>query len=55
MQLWAHSDASILCELKAISCVGGYHFLFDKPTLPIRGTDKPPKYNAPHPSHFQNS
>ena len=47
MQLWAHSDASYLCESKARSRAGGYHFLSDSPTYPISATDIPPPHNAP--------
>ena len=47
MQLWAHSDASYLCESKASSRAGGYHFLSSKPSFPIRESHAPPPHNAP--------
>ena len=47
MQLWSHSDASYLCESKAGSRAGGYHFLSDPPKLPICDIDPPPPHNAP--------
>ena len=47
MQLWAHSDASYLCESKARSRAGGFHFLSDRPTYPIQTTNIPPPHNAP--------
>ena len=47
MQLWAHIDASYLCKSKARSRAGGYHFLWDKPSFPIRKSDTPPPLNAP--------
>jgi hypothetical protein len=47
MHLWAHSDASYLCESKARSRAGGFHYLSDKPTLPIKATDAEPTPNGP--------
>ena len=47
MQLWADSDASYLCESKARSRAGGYHFLSSKPSYPIRDSEFPPPHNAP--------
>jgi hypothetical protein len=47
MHLWAHSDASYLCESKARSRAGGFHYLSDKPNLPINANDAEPTPNAP--------
>ena len=50
IQLLAHSDASYLCESKAISRSGGYHFLSNNPSFPIREShalSPPPPHNAP--------
>ena len=46
MHLWAHSDASYLCETKARSRAGGFHFLSDKPQLPITANDPDPTPNG---------
>jgi hypothetical protein len=44
---WIHTDASYLCESsKAWSRAGGYHYLSDKPTYPIKSTDPLPKHSA---------
>jgi hypothetical protein len=47
MHLWAHSNASCLCESKARSQAGGFHFLSDQPTLPIKASDNEPTPNGP--------
>jgi hypothetical protein len=47
MHLWSHSDASYLCETKARSRAGGFHFLSNPPNLPISPDDKPPPLNGP--------
>ena len=47
MHLWSHSDASYLCESKARSRAGGFHFLSSLPNLPILDTDKSPVLNGP--------
>ena len=45
MHLWAHSDASYLCESKARSRAGGVVFLSDSPKFPILPDDPPPTPN----------
>ena len=47
MHLWAHTDASYLSEFKARSRAGGFHFLSDKPHLPIKSNSLPPTLNGP--------
>ena len=47
MHLWIHSGASYLNESKARSRKGGFFYLSDKPKLPIKPNDPPPKLNAP--------
>jgi hypothetical protein len=47
MTYWIHTDASYLSESKARSRAGGYHYLSDTPTFPIKSTDPLPKHNAP--------
>ena len=47
MHLWVHTDSSYLTEPKARSRCGGYFYLSDKPKLPIRPDDPPPKLNGP--------
>ena len=46
MHLWAHSDASYICEPKAQSRVGRYMFLSDKTNLHIYSAQPPPPSNA---------
>ena len=45
LHLWAHSDASYLCESKARSRAGGVAFLSDAPKFPILPDDPPPTPN----------
>ena len=47
MHLWTHTDSSYLNEPKARSRAGGYHFLSDKPKLPITPNSQEPTPNAP--------
>ena len=47
MHLWIHSDASDLNEPKACSQNGGFFYLSEKPKIPIKLNDPPPKLNAP--------
>ena len=47
MDLWFHKDASYLTETKARSCDGVYHYFSNKPKLPIKSDDPPPKHNHP--------
>ena len=47
MHLWIHAYASYLNESKALSRNGGLFYLSDKPKLPIRPNDPPPKLNSP--------
>ena len=46
MHLWIHSDASYLNESKVHYHNGGFFYLSDKPKLPIKPNDPPPKLNA---------
>ena len=46
MHLWSHTDASYLSERKARSRAGGFHFLSDKPKLPIHHSDPSPPLNG---------
>ena len=49
MHLWAHSDASYLCEPKFKSRAGAYIYLSSKPTIPITANSPaPPHNNAIH-------
>ena len=45
MHLWAHSDASYLCESKVRSKASGVAFLSDAPKFPILPDDPPPTPN----------
>ena len=47
MNLWIHSYASYPNASKACSRNGGFFYLSDKPKLPIKPNDPPPKLNAP--------
>ena len=47
MHLWIHSDASYLNESKSRFRNGGFFGLSDKPKIPIKPNDTPPKINAP--------
>jgi hypothetical protein len=47
MHLWVHTDASYLSETKARSRAGGFFYLSDKPTLPIKADASPPTPNMP--------
>ena len=47
MYLWIHSDASYPDESKACSRNSGFFYLSDKPKLPIKPNNPPPKLNAP--------
>ena len=47
MHLWIHTDASYLNEPKARSRGAGFFYLSDKPNLPIKQDDPPPKLNGP--------
>ena len=49
MNLWIHSYASYPNASKACSRNGGFFYLSDKPKLPIKPNDPPPKLNAPVP------
>ena len=46
MHLWAHSDASYLCEPKGRSRAGGFVYLSSKPQLPLAPNSPPPPSNA---------
>ena len=47
MHLWVHTDASYLTEPKSISRSGVYHYFSNKPKLPIKYDDPPPKHEHP--------
>ena len=47
MHLWIHSDASYLNEPKDCSCNISFFDLSEKPKLPIKPNDLPPKLNEP--------
>ena len=49
MHLWVHIDASYLTEPKARSLAGVYHYFINKPKLPIKSDDPPPKHTHPVP------
>ena len=47
MRLWIHSDASYLNQSKARSRKGIFLYISDKPKLPMKPNNPPPKINAP--------
>ena len=47
MHIWFHTDASYLTEPKSRSQSGGYHYFSNKPKLPIKSYEPPPKHNHP--------
>ena len=47
MQIWVHTDAYCLTELKSISQAGVYHYFGNKHKLPIQAYNPPPKHNHP--------
>ena len=47
MNLWVHTYDYYFTEPKSISRYGVYHYLSNKPKIPIQADDPPPKHNHP--------
>ena len=41
-----HLEASYINEFKYCSRIGGFFYIFEKPELPIKPNDPPPKLNS---------